>query len=361
MYRIFTMLLLLVIILNNVMLSQETIEKGGFSGLVFGDYYYNISRDSGLSKLSDVGVSGTQGQNGFQFRRVYLTYDYTISTSFSTRIRFDVEPNSLTSDGKIGSYIRDAYLKWSNIFDGSDLYFGIQQTPTFDVSEQFWENRHIEMTIIDYRKAMTSKDFGIALKGNILNNGMLKYWLMFGNGSGNRPELDRYKTLYIHLQLSPTNNLTSTIYYHHKFLPPKTVNINQITSLNNDEDLFALFLGYQLKDIFKLGIEPYLSFRQNEFNNQGEFLTKTSLGSTFFGILYISKNIDIVCRYDYFDPNIDGKVVNDKRHLYIIALNLKPDPKVTIAPNIIVETYERLPQRTIKPSITTKLTFFYVF
>ena len=163
------------------------------------------------------------------------------------------------------------------------------------------------------------------------------------------------------MQFSPTNNLTSTIYYHHKFLPPKTTNTNQTISLNNDEDLLALFLGYQLEGICKIGIEPYLSFRRNEFNNQTEFLTKTSFGSTFFAIFYIAKNLNLVCRYDYFDPNINTKATNDRRNLYIIALNIKPEPKITIAPNFIFETYERLPQRTVKPSGTARLTLFYTF
>ncbi len=87
---------------------------------------------------------------------------------------------------------------------------------------------------MDYRKAMTLKDFGIALKGHILANGKLKYWVMFGNGSGNKPELDRYKNIYTLLEFYPIDNLTPTIYYHNRFLPFRIINASQIISLNND-------------------------------------------------------------------------------------------------------------------------------
>ena len=108
---------------------------GKISGYMFGDYFYNVARDTGLSSLSNVVNGGKKDVNGFQFRRIYFTYDYTISDNFSTRFRLEADQNASTSDGKVGVFVKDAYLKWKDIFKGSDFIFGFQPTPAFEVSE----------------------------------------------------------------------------------------------------------------------------------------------------------------------------------------------------------------------------------
>jgi hypothetical protein len=49
------------------------------SGLVFGDYYYVAQ-----SHRDDL-----VGQNGFWIRRLYFTYDHTLSKAFSVRVRLE--------------------------------------------------------------------------------------------------------------------------------------------------------------------------------------------------------------------------------------------------------------------------------
>ncbi len=112
-----------------------------FSGLMFGDYFYNTSAHN-LSQ---------KDLNGFQFRRIYITTDYTISDNFNTRFRLesDQSNNSLTPGGKLGVMIKDAWLQWKNIFKGSNLIVGISPTPAFDVSEGAWSHRYVEKTILD--------------------------------------------------------------------------------------------------------------------------------------------------------------------------------------------------------------------
>ena len=130
-----------------------------FSGLMFGDYFYNAgSHDSNLKDL-----------NGFQLRRIYLNTDYTISENFMTRFRFEADQTaaSNTAGGKLGVMVKDAWLGWKNIFTGSDLIFGLSPTPAFDVSEGAWGHRYLEKTIMDLNGAVPSRDLGIDLKGNL--------------------------------------------------------------------------------------------------------------------------------------------------------------------------------------------------
>ena len=131
-----------------------------FSGLMFGDYFYNAAQNNGANR----------DLNGFQFRRIYITTDYKINSTFSSRFRLesDQSSNSNTAGGKLGVMVKDAYLQWNNIFSGSNLIFGLSPTPAFDVSEGAWGHRYLEKTIMDLNGIVSSHDLGVDLKENLM-------------------------------------------------------------------------------------------------------------------------------------------------------------------------------------------------
>ena len=349
----------------NLLYSQEVTNKGRFSGYMFGDYFYNIARDTGISSLSNVANGGKKDFNGFQFRRIYFTYDYDISESFTTRFRLEADQAANTSNGKIGVFVKDAYLKWNNVFKGSDLIFGISPTPAFEVSEGIWGNRFLEKTIMDLRGIVSSRDLALALKGKIDYEGIFKYWVMIGNGSGNSPETDKYKRYYAHIQYSPIKQFTATLYADLKARPnindPNSTSTPPATVANNDLT-YALFLGYKEKGAYTIGFEGFLNTRQNGMVKNGALKDKTGMGLSVFVSYNLTKELAAVGRFDYFDPNTDSDVKGDSRNWFIFSLNYKPNEKVTISPNVIIETYESLPNgRKFDASITPRITFFHTF
>ena len=326
--------------------AQDIINKGRFSGYMFGDYFYNAARDTGISSLSHVANGGEKDFSGFQFRRIYFTYDYEISESFTTRFRLETDQVANTSDGKIGVFVKDAYLKWKNIFKGSDFIFGLQPTPTWEVSEGVWGNRFLEKTIMDLRKISSSRDLAISVKGKLDAQGMFKYWLMIGNGTGNKPEVDKYKRFYAHIQYSPIKQFTATLYADLKARPnindPASTTTPPATVANNDLT-YALFLGYKEKDAYTLGFEGFLNTRQNGMVKNGELNDRTGIGISAFTSYNFSKELVAVGRFDYYDSNTGSDAKGDSRNWFIFSLNYKPDEKVTISPNVIIETYESIP------------------
>ena len=57
---------------------------GRLWGYVFGDFYYKSHADS-LNRGGSNQYSGIpQSRNAFQFRRIYLGYDYNINSNFSS-------------------------------------------------------------------------------------------------------------------------------------------------------------------------------------------------------------------------------------------------------------------------------------
>ena len=143
---------------------------GKISGQMFGDYFYNILRDSTISDIPNTALSGKKDLNGFQFRRIYFTYDYKISDKFSTRFRLESQTQAGVDNTLFVVFIKDAYLQWKEVFDGINLIFGIQPPPTYTVSESVWKYRSLEKTIMDLSKISSSRDFGISLKGKLISS-----------------------------------------------------------------------------------------------------------------------------------------------------------------------------------------------
>lgn len=345
--------------------AQEVINQGRFSGYIFGDYYYNAARDSKITSLSNVANGGAKDLNGFQLRRIYFTYDYNISERFDTRFRLEADQVTNTSNNKIGVSVKDAYLQWKNIFKGSDLIFGIHPTPAYEISEGIWGNRFLEKTIMDLRNIVPSRDIAVSLKGKMDEGGIFKYWVMIGNGSGNSPETDKYKRFYAHIQYSPIKQFTATLYADLKSRPKinnPASTTNPPATLSNNDLTYALFVGYKETDFYTFGLETFLTSRQNGTISGTNTKDKTGIGISTFASYNFSKELAVVGRYDYYDPNTDSDTKGDSRNWFIFGLNYKPDEKVTISPNVIIETYESIPNgRSIDASITPRITFFYSF
>jgi hypothetical protein len=382
MNRIFLVTVILCFIYINSINAQ-----GKFSGYMFGDYYYNILRDNGTlsnSASNSIAPGGTAMQ-AFQFRRIYLTYDNDISEQFTTRFRLEADQGAGTSTapqsdalngGKVGIFVKDAYLKWKNIFSGSDLIFGVQPTPANDVSEAVWGYRSLEKTITDLRGAVDTRDMGLSLKGKITGNGMLNYWVMIGNGAGTaRPESDKFKRYYAHLQIKPAEKLQTTLYVDYKDAAD-ILNSYTKSNVSNSTITTALFLGYSEPLNYSIGVEAYLQSASNAIKDtiQKSYCSKSALGFSIFGSCNIIPELAIIARYDNFNPSTDNKgkdplVVtasvangNLSRNYFIAGLSWKVDRNVSIMPNILYETYEAPAGRgEPDPSVTARVTVLYMF
>jgi hypothetical protein len=361
--------------------------QGKFSGYMFGDYYYNILRDNGthLNSASSSTAPGGTAMQAFQFRRIYLTYDNDISEKFTARFRLEADQGAGTSTlpqndalngGKIGVFVKDAYLKWKNIFSGSDLIFGVQPTPANDVSETIWGYRSLEKTITDLRGIVDTRDMGLSLKGKITDDGMLNYWVMFGNGAGvARPESDKYKRYYAHLQIRPVEKMQTTLYVDYKDVPDISNSYTK-SNLNNSAVTTALFIGYSEPLSYNFGIEAFIQSASNALKDTvtRSYSSKSIMGFSVFGSYNIIPELAIVARFDNFNPGTDDKgkdpvVVtsavangNLSRNYLIAGLSWKVDKNVSFIPNILYETYEAPVGRgEPDPSITARLTVYYAF
>jgi len=155
-----------------------------FSGLVYADYYY-VVRDH-RDELED--------ENGFWIRRLYFTYDHTLSKALSLRVRLEVNSKGdFETTGVNTPYVKDAWLKWS--FGAHALTFGIEPTANIDFVDAFQGYRSVEKSPLDLYRWDSSRDFGLLLQGGLGKEKRTRYSFQFGNGSGTGSETDASKAV----------------------------------------------------------------------------------------------------------------------------------------------------------------------
>src|SRR6476469_2367860 len=180
--------------------------SGKLWGYAFGDYYYKAHADSANRGGSNQYTGIEKGRNAFQFRRIYLGYNYDITPKFSAEMLLAAEDNVTNSAGvssgdqllnnKLSFYIKLANIRWKNIWKGTDLVVGQVATPAFPLlSESIWGYRSIERTVADIRRT-ASYDLGVTLQGKFDPKGNFGYDLMVGNGTSAKPENDKFKWFY---------------------------------------------------------------------------------------------------------------------------------------------------------------------
>lgn len=340
---------LFVLILSVLLFSTFTSaqEKVKIHGLTFGDFFYNASSHD--PSLKDI--------NGVRINRIYFTGDFTLSDQFSSRFR--LETDQIGSGGgknEFGVMVKDAWLKWHNIFSGSDLVFGISPTPAFDVSEGAWGHRYLEKTIMDLNHIVGSRDMGIDLKGKLDESGTVKYWIKLGNNSGNKPEANKYKRYYGMLEFSPSSKFLITAYGDYASAAPK-LDASTGTMVDNNGFVGALFLNYKEKGVFSIGLEGFTRSIQNNFaKTAGASLqSQSSHGISVWAYANLSETVQLVGRFDTFDPNSD--VSNDGKSLILAGVQFNPIKNVSVTPNVEVFSY----QGNGDSDVTPRVSFYWVF
>ena len=317
-----------------------------FSGLMFGDYFYNAAMHDSTQK----------GFNGFQFRRIYITTDYSISDNFSTRFRLEADQGEITNNGKITTMVKDAWLKWKDVFKGSDLIFGISPTPAFDVSEGAWGHRYLEKTIMDLDGIVPSRVLGADLKGKFTESGTAKYWLKIGNGSGNSPETNKDKRFYGLLEFDPSPELLITIYGDYASNP-------QVANKDVNAFVGAGFINFRQKGKFSIGVEGFIKSQQNSYiPPNGSLGAKSSFGLSIWAYANLSEKAQIVGRFDTYDPNTNSNSNKDGKNLILAGLQFNPVEHVSVTPNVEIFTYQAdTPNHGDSSDIIPRVTFYWEF
>jgi hypothetical protein len=382
-------------------------------GYAFGDEYYVGHADAG-GRGPETNYSGVAGnRNAFQFRRVYLGYDYEITKKFKAELLLASEPSANTAvsnattatvqngdnlvDGKMAFYIKNINLRARDLWNGTDFVIGEMSTPGFalneagtnaptSLSETTWSYRSVEKTITDFHKN-NSYDVGAALQGTFdPSTKNFGYVLMVGNNSqasllaagAANANTGFYKIFYGDIWAKLFDKkLYIDIYADYAKTSSATVSIP-----GAEHNMLKIFASYNTKPI-TIGVEAYTqTFGSGVQNTTTKaYADATAQGFSFWVRGPIVKNLNYFARFDSYNPYTDYNSAYTyaantnyssytplyKEQFWTGGVDFNPTKNVHFEPNFWLVDYTDqraaatsgyvLPDHTI----VYRLTFFYTF
>jgi len=356
---------------STIVSKPEFKPTGKLWGYAFGDFSYKAHANS-LGQTNTQYASQVKDFTAFEFRRIYLGYDYDISEKFATQLLLAYEGNTL-ADFSRTVYIKSANIRWKNIFHNSDVVFGQMATPTFaTTSEPIWGYRSLEKTIMDFRKIGGSNDFGLSLQGKFNDEGDFGYNFMIGNGSGAKPETDKFKKFYGD--------------FYAKFMDQKFIvdigadnEVGQVSPYHKSKTTLKGMVAFQ-SSMFTIGIEAFQQIQQNStiFTNSAAIKDTTNAVASGISIFargtLIKDKLMYALRYDYYNPDTKFNKSNTyaagytffNESFWMIGLDYMPYKNVHIMPNLWYDMYtnKATAQNNLSKSsndLVPRLTVYYIF
>ena len=311
--------------------------EGQLSGVVFGDAYWFAANHDSAAKDA----------NGLWVRRVYLTYDVKQTENVSMRLRFESGSPGLNSEaGKIQPFAKDAYLKWTPSGSKHAIYLGLSGSPTFNSVESAWGYRAVEKTPVDLYRLGSTRDLGLALRGDLTNR--LDYHLMVGNGGGTSSESNKGKKYMVSVGLDLTDDLQVRANFDYN---DDSASASQTTAQG--------FL-YSVTDHYRWGLQ--YTFHNRDSGNSDDSVNIVS----GYGAYRLNADTAILARVDIaIDENpraadISYQPLNKSSRFFfiLVGLDYSPEAGFSLIPNIEVVSYA---DSGIDADVVPRLTFSYKF
>lgn len=340
--------IIFIFICANSLYAQDTAFKphGNIGGYFFGDYAYKVHADS--IKRENLEYSNIpKDQPAFNLRRVYLTYDYNFSPKFTAEVILTYEGLAAAGTNR-NIFLKIADIRWKDVLKRTDLVFGQMATPTFNLMGKIWGYRSAEKTIADMRGLSPSSDLGIGIQGRFNDKGTAGYNFMYANGTGVRPENDKYKRIYLNA--------------YAKFLKEKLIvdfntdyeKVAPVNGLQRHKQLYKIGLAYQTKKI-TIGTEV-LDYRLKNFSNVytvsgidtiKSYRPEDLIGFSIFARGSLTKKITAFIRYDSYNPDADYSsnfkyytpYNSNNQSFFLVGVDYQPIEKIHIMPNFWYNHY----------------------
>ena len=393
-------------------------------GYTFGDFYYDAHSPAASSAYGkETNYNGVPtGRNAFQFRRLYLGYDYEIDKKFKVEVLLASEPaantgvvNATTAnvqngdnlvDNKMAFWIKNFNLRVRDVWAGTDFVVGELSTPGFalnepgtngpvSLSEATWGYRSIEKTITDFHKN-NSYDVGAALQGTFdpstKNYG---YVAMIGNNSqssllsASSANSGFFKIFYGDLWGKFIDKKLYVDFYFDYAQTASSVPATATAPLIGQQEhhMLKLFASYATKPI-TFGAEVYTQTLANAVTITDANKVKTVSDATVHGLSLWIKGVispskwGYFVRYDAYNPstsfiNTDAYAANSggystydpttKEKFFTAGLDFTPAKNIHFMPNIWFVQYKNQYDPSAASfvpdnhTLVYRATFYFVF
>lgn len=279
------------------------------------DYFYNFADPS----------SEAEGLHGFQYRRLYLTADYTLSEAFSGRARLEAPEGAAELSGV---KVKDLSLTWD--YSGAhSATLGVTPPPAFGLAEGVWGYRSLARTVMDLQDVADSRDLGLRVNGPLFGDGMVRYAAMIANNTNTGfVETNEHKRLYGQLQVRPTDQWLLVAGADYAAFPDDREGGTRLSA-------FAGYTG----DAFRVGLEAYWYQL-----TRTSAATRTDTGGSLFGIVEVAPAWELIGR---LDRTWTSGIGPDRYDTFVVAgIAYRPHPSVALIPNLRLEDRDDGPANT---------------
>ncbi len=377
----------------------DTGQRAHLWGLAYGDLAYKMKGDSLNRGATNQYTGVKENESMFQFRRIYLGFDYRISKKFSSEFLLAMEDGftatnntpvitsgDLLQNNRMAMFVKLANVKWHNIFPGADLSMGEVYTPAAVLlPEVVWDYRCIERTVSELRRT-PAWDMGLSLNGKILNDDKAEmgYNLMVGNGTASRPESNGFKMFYgdVYTKLLGKRVVLDAYADYTK--------VNWTPQWHHDRSMIKFLIAYTVPK-FTVGVEGLMISLMNDnvahVRNSGpgtgvasysDTITTKSTAVSFFARGRIYKDqLGFFARFDMFDPGRNNNNTtydsytpqtanynpNTREQFITAGLDYSPISKIHIMPNVWYNSYNNAgPQNRYNAyDLVFRLSLYYVY
>jgi hypothetical protein len=288
-----------------------------------------------------------EDENGFWFRRAYLTFDTKVSETTDVRFRFEANsPGDFSTSTNVDTYVKDLYVKWKRGLH--EVYAGLSPSPTWDLLEGHWGYRHVEKTPLDLYKWGSSRDIGLAAKGAFDEAKRVRYHIMFANGEGTKAETDDGKKVMAALSFHPSATWTFEVYGDAEQRPRET-----------DRLTWQAFAGYKT-DRARFGLQYARQRRETSPTDELDLAL-----SSVYGEVKVGDRATLLGRVDRnFDPIPGGDTVDyisfdktTKATFALLGFDVALNKNVSLIPNVEGVIYDEVdsgpePDNDLIPRLT---------
>lgn len=292
----------------------------------------NIDQSSDGKKIDPSGI----GADG---KRFYLGVNHVFDDMFSANLTTDFKYDS----GKAQAtqlYVKKAYLQ-AKFSDAAVLRIGSADLPWVPFAEHMYGYRYVENVLIDRLKFGTSADWGLHLKGKLINN-TVQYAVSLVNGNGYKnPSRSKSMDIEGRISATPVKNLTLAAGFYSGKLGQET----QTTSTATNTATRVNFLADYRFSRVNVGAEYFSA------DNYTKTAVKTgpadkATGYSAWLTVEATKKAAVFFRYDYAQPSKD---LNPglKDNYYNLGVSYKARKNVDLA---VVYKHDKVENGSIKTS-----------
>ncbi len=293
-------------------------------------------------------IDGDVTKNEMALKRGYFRLEPKFSENIKGRFNVDFfsDDDDKVADGA-GIKIKYAYLDFNNLLPIKDAKLTVGLMKTYFGTIYEWDYTTIDGDPSDKYKFVSSTDFGLGVSGKI-PNGFGSYALAVYNGEGYKKvgsNINKDMNYVANLRVTPINGVTlgGSYMFKSKYdsqIEDETARGDMVD--NPDREEYNLIAGVGK---FAYGPVSLLAQYLNKVKckpNMDDYDDITTTVMSFMPVFKVNNKIDIVGRYDMYDPDTDTD--DDGYNAIVAGINYHIMRDAKNAPKLFIQTNYQLKQ-----------------